>query len=233
MKSLWFNIFAFTVMAGATVAAEIKPFTATYQIERSGDAVGEATISLHPIGGGKWKYITESKAQVFLFAYRDTETSVVTWKGDNVIPQSFIREREYPTRLTRTEQQFDWATKIENGNKDEKKQWKLLLEDDVQERHSHTLMLRRDLRAGATTMQYRISDGGKLRYYKYIVSGEELVNTPAGEFKTLKVERDRDDDNTRQTITWFAPDLDFMPVKLRQIEDGKVQADMLLKKIEM
>lgn len=217
--------------ATTTPAVEIKPFTANYQIERGGDVVGDATISLHPIGGDKWRYVTASNAHVLFFSFRDSETSIVRFENDTVIPLSFVREKIYPTKTNRTEQQFDWLKKIETGNKDGNKHWTVTLEDGVQERHNHSLLLRRDLKNGAKQLQYRISDSGKIGDYKYLVSGEEKIQTPAGIFDSIKVERDRD--VARQTIIWYAPSLDFIPVKLRQIEDGKIQAEMQLIKLEM
>ncbi len=232
VAKLLFKSIALLLISVVTLAAEPKPFTAKYHIERDGDVIGEASISLHPMGGGKWRYITESKASIFLFSVSDSETSIVQFNGDEVIPLSMIREQNKPTRASRTEQIFDWPNKTETGKKDEKKQWKLLLVDGVQERHSQGLVMRNDLRKGAKSMSYKISETGKLREYKYVVGDKEQLETPAGKYNVVKVERDRDD-SSRQTISWHAQELDFIPVKVRQIEDGKIQADMVLTAIEI
>jgi hypothetical protein len=66
-------------------------------------------------------------------------------------------------------------------------------------------------------VEYAIADGGSLKTYRFMVVGEETVETPAGTFDTLKLERLRED-NTRYTALWCAPELNYLPVKLMQRE---------------
>ena len=67
-------------------------------------------------------------------------------------------------------------------------------------------------------MMYAIADGGKLKTYDIHVRGEEVIETPAGQFETVIVAREGDE---RSTTMWCAKSLNYLPVKIQQIEaDG-------------
>ena len=74
-----------------------------------------------------------------------------------------------------------------------------------------------DLAAGKKELVYDIADGGKLKEYRFAVVGKENIRVPAGEFEVLKIERIRKD-NDRTTYLWCAPSLNYLPVRIEQIE---------------
>lgn len=80
-------------------------------------------------------------------------------------------------------------------------------------------------------LQCRLREGGPLVFdvaeekrrseHRFVVEGEELLETPAGELRTVRVLRDRGENSERQTRLWFAVDRDYALVRLVQEEDGK------------
>lgn len=81
--------------------------------------------------------------------------------------------------------------------------------------------MRQDLKAGKREMTYSVADDGDYDHDRFAVIGEETLKTPMGEMATLKVEKVRDEDSKRETLMWFAPELDYLLVQLVQVEpDG-------------
>ena len=71
-------------------------------------------------------------------------------------------------------------------------------------------------------MQIRIATGKKLANYQYSFDGEENINIPLGEIKTIHILH-IGDDNDEKTELWLALDYQYMPVKIRKTEkNGKI-----------
>ena len=71
-------------------------------------------------------------------------------------------------------------------------------------------------------MQISIATGKKLTSYHYSFSGEENINTPLGEIKTIHIFHESEDSDEK-TELWLALDYQYVPVKIRKTEkNGKV-----------
>lgn len=71
-------------------------------------------------------------------------------------------------------------------------------------------------------MQISIATGKKLANYDYSFDGEETVNIPMGEIKTLHIFH-VGDESDEKTELWLALDYQYVPVKIRKTEkNGKV-----------
>jgi len=64
--------------------------------------------------------------------------------------------------------------------------------------------------------------------YQFIA--EETIQTPEGEFQTLKFEKTHKN-KRRISYFWLAKKLDYIPIRIQQIKEGEEQADMLLKSV--
>ena len=73
----------------------------------------------------------------------------------------------------------------------------------------------------STPLEYIVADGDKLKHYLFRVADEEVLNTPAGDMLTIKLERIRDQDSDRQTTFWLAKNHNYLLAKLKQEERGK------------
>lgn len=71
-------------------------------------------------------------------------------------------------------------------------------------------------------MEISIATGKKLGNYDYSFDGEETINIPMGELKTLHIFY-LGDDNDEKTELWLATDYQYVPVKIRKTEkNGKI-----------
>jgi len=71
-------------------------------------------------------------------------------------------------------------------------------------------------------MQISIATGKKLTSYTYSFSGEENINTPLGEIKTIHILHESENSDEK-TELWLAVDYEYLPVKIRKTENkGRV-----------
>ena len=89
-----------------------------------------------------------------------------------------------------------------------------------------TMML--DLKAGRKKLQYEIADGGTLKDYEFNVIGEEEIDTPMGKLHTVKLERVND---VRHTTIWCAESLEYLPVRIEQVEKDNASLAMLIHEV--
>ena len=64
-----------------------------------------------------------------------------------------------------------------------------------------------------------MADRRGVKQYRFEKQGEEVVKTPLGKVKAIKVARIREGDSKRRTSIWFAPEWGYALVKLHQRED--------------
>lgn len=96
---------------------------------------------------------------------------------------------------------------------------------------SYQLAMAADLSHGVETLSYQVIHRGDIKEYHYRRLAEVDMDTPVGRLRTLPVERVRDDSD-RETLLWLAPELNYLPVRLVQKEDGETY-EMTLKSITL
>lgn len=222
---LWL-LLATPVQAAAPIAA----FKAEYDLYYDDDKVGQSTLELAARDNDEWLFETRSEASLYFMSFSDHEQSRFVWHNERPKPLAFSKERKRPGKTERVQQQFDWQSQTDRGTRG-KKSWSTALLGDTHDLQSHLLALQLDLRAGKHELMYAVSRHGRVRQYQYKISKEEVLDTALGRLSTLRVERIRDADDDRQTISWLAPSLDFIPVRIQQFEKGELQGDMRIRKL--
>jgi hypothetical protein len=76
------------------------------------------------------------------------------------------------------------------------------------------------LRSGETSSGFDLVDRNEIRRYEYVLQGEETIKVPAGTFRTFRYMRSRPG-SSRATLIWFAPDREYLPVKMTQLKRGE------------
>jgi hypothetical protein len=59
----------------------------------------------------------------------------------------------------------------------------------------------------------------------------EVIEAPIGAYEAIRVKRVREKDSPRQTYIWFAPELNYQIIKLKQIEKKDKAYTLLLKEL--
>ena len=95
-------------------------------------------------------------------------------------------------------------------------------------RLSYQVQLRRDLINHCELLEYSVISHGRLKTYRFERLGEETLETPLGSINAIKIRRVRED-NDRETVLWFAPQLNHLLVKLWQREKDGAEYQIVLK----
>jgi hypothetical protein len=86
------------------------------------------------------------------------------------------------------------------------------------------------LQAG-TQVRAWLADGRGLSLFTYQVTKEEALSTPAGTFRTIKLEKRVEPGDARTTEIWLALDRGMLPVRLLVVEKDGTRTDQLATRI--
>ena len=195
-------------------------FAASYTLHAGDLEVGTTSISLSPMGDGRFEYTSVSRTTgvASLLGKREVRERSV-WEPS----ESQIRSLRYDyerrgTKERRVRVIFDWsAGRVTNHVNGET--WQMEVPEPTFDRQSHLLALMRDLESGARPASYRVADGGRLKTYRFSHLGHDRVSTAFGNLDTVVVERTQPG-ATRRTTFWFAPSFDYLPVQIEHREDS-------------
>ena len=171
-------------------------------------------------------------------SYQDDGTATLTFEADSAIAglqeistfrylNSTIQPQQY--RYLRTglfkepdrNQVFDWQKKqIINGNDQSifSGHWNDLVQDNL----SYNVQASIDLQQGKTQFTYPVFDRNKIKNFSFQMVGFEVLNTPVGSLRTVKIEQIEKKKSKKKTYIWFAKDYDYLLVRLQQTQkDGQ------------
>jgi hypothetical protein len=206
VTSLWL-----TMPAYAT--AELTPYSASYQVLRSGSDYGDAVRELKQGPDGLFSLYTETEISWMFLTDRRRYWSSFEWQEQQIVTRSFSykrsgsgRNRQFNGTYEPTERVLDEAAMLEQ------------LRVDLQD-------------PSRTQFRYSMIDAkGEVDQHLYVRAEAELLRLPYGDVESIKIIRVREH-STRETLYWFAPQLAFVLVKMQQIEDGDEVATLVLRRL--
>jgi hypothetical protein len=147
------------------------------------------------------------------------ESSEGVWHSGRPRPSRYRYDRNGGNKERHAHLLFDWdKRRVENTLGGDA--WRMDIPEDTLDKFVVQLAVMNDLAQGKREMSYPIADGGKLKTYRFRVTGTETISTPAGRYETLKLER-LHGKQKRATLLWCAPALDYLPVQVHQREDDE------------
>ncbi|WP_448555585.1 DUF3108 domain-containing protein [Thalassotalea montiporae] len=206
----------------------VSPFTAQYTILRKSKAVGSATRELEYLDNGLAKYSYHTDIEWMIFSDRRAETSIVEVAGGKVTPSHYTYNREG----TGKDKYYEWQYDVKANqatNVKTKRTRDIDFPTNIQDKLSYHLQNRLNLIANDGQAQKPqhfvypvVGTSGKIKNYVYEYDGEEELMLPYGLVKTIRLKREVVD-KKRVTYAWFAPELDYLMVKLFQQKGGVEQ----------
>ncbi len=123
---------------------------------------------------------------------------------------------------------FNWDAGVAlSANEDES--WTLDLSGQVLDQLSYQQALANDIANGKqSNLEYHLIDGPEIESHSFRLLGTEVLETPMGNFNTLKLERIRAQDSGRSTIIWLATDWDYLLAKIEQTNSSGLQIQLQL-----
>lgn len=117
------------------------------------------------------------------------------------------------------------AYTIDNGTK--KEHYEV---NGVLDRLSVQIAYQEGLKNGNFESTYIVLDKGRLRKYIYTIHADDVIDTIFGETNTIIIKRVIEN-NKRSTLTWYAVDHDFIPVKIEQYRKKSLKFSVYLDKV--
>lgn len=205
-------------------AKSVKPSSANYSFTIEDKYKGTATRTLNK-SGNTWKYNVNARVAGVATA---AQNSTFTINGNNVVPTQASTTYKL-LGVGRTHKlDFNPSSKKVVSNY-RGKSTTLNMAQQAFDDLSLEVQIRQDLLNGKFSGNYYMAKKDKIEKTPFKKSGNTKITVPAGTFDTVRVDRVHDD-NSRSTSFWLAPSLDYLPVKVSQINDGK-KMDLELTKV--
>lgn len=217
-----------TLLPTSLIAGELTQYQASYDVLRKGETHGKAVRELKKIADNSYEVTYHSEIEWMIFSDVRKETSKFTYKDHAISPISYTMERSGTGPDKDYSLEFDNPNKIVNSSENEyplEYEWTNEFQDSL----SYQVQVREELKMGKTNLSYPLIDKkGNLRDYNFEVVGKEVIPLPIGNIEAIKVKRLYDNDK-RQALAWFAPEMDYMLVRMWKGEKGVEQFEVQLK----
>lgn len=205
-----------------------KAYQATYTASFKAQVNINGTLkrSLSKQGNGQWLF----KDDISAFLASIKESSVLRINNNKVIPQKYQYLRKIIGKKKTQDINFDW-TKNQAVNKNNQV---IALQPNTQDPLSYQLQLQLDLQKGHRgSFVYPYTKKNKIELLKFIEVGSEVVDTPLGKLKSIKLKLDRGPNAKRETFIWFSIKHNFIISQLKQTEKDGKSYSILLKDLKL
>jgi hypothetical protein len=219
-----------TSNTSASASALIPAFTATYTILHKSDPVGTGVRRLSYLDDGTISYSYKTDLEWFIFSDMREEVSILRLNNNIVTPIHYNYIREGTGKDKSYEWQFD---AINNSGKNIKKNrtFELDFSKPLQDTLSYHLQHRITMIHNPNEKSYIypvVKLSGTIKDYEYKYDGEEELMLPYGLVKAIRLKRESSSKKKRITYAWFAPELNYLLVKLYQTKGGTEQFEAQL-----
>jgi hypothetical protein len=216
---------ALTMTAPTLASAKtIQPSSADYSFTVEDKYKGTANRTLSK-SGNIWNY--DVKARVAGVASA-SQSSAFAISGNNVTPTQASTTYKL-LGIGRTHNLNYNAGKKQVASTYKGKTVNLNMAQQAFDDLSLEVQIRQDLLNGKFSGNYYMAKKDKIEKTPFKKTGNTKITVPAGTFDTVRVDRVHDD-NSRSTSFWLAPSLDYLPIKVSQMNDGK-KMDLELTKV--
>ena len=218
-------IFLLTLSA-PLLAQPLEPFEAEFRLHVSRIPTPiKATLELRPTDTPDgYRMQLENRS----FLVKNREESHFTW--NHCQPRSQHYEHEFRGFGIRREHRmdFDWQNH-EVLFDDGKDKGRYDIDDNTLDELTMLLKAQCLIAAGEKEFTLTAAYGDRVRNHTFVITGEEVIDTPAGRIATIVVEKKRKADSQRRTIFWVAPSLQNMLVKARHVENRALFGELLMR----
>jgi hypothetical protein len=208
----------------------LNPFSADYTLKKKGITIGKIRLSLAR-ADDRWRFETHAETAGMATMFSDdtvTENTLLAIGENGIQPLHYRYLRSGGKDDKNLQTEFDWKKTVARVT-GQGKTTSVELKDNTLNEHAVTLALILALKSGFSEKTYGVLDEARLETQTYTNGGEEKVKVPAGEFDAVKVVRKH---GSRETIGWYSPTLNYLPVKIQSFKDGKLKSEMELLPVE-
>lgn len=233
LKPLLF-LLASCAMTLANASDRPTPFIAVYDVHHSGARVAETTVMLTRINRDSYSLSSTTHPRGFAALLR--KTPVIEYSRFEFTQYNQMHGLHYEfddgssSGKNNRSIEFDWeAGKAVSKYQDEV--YEIELNKPIGDRLAMQALLMRDLGEESLRESYDLLDRDAIKTYVYTPLGEELLDTPAGRFRTVKISQQREG-SSRSYHIWLAREHDFAIVKMTQFKNEKPRTVLTATRIQ-
>ena len=150
-----------------------------------------------------------------------TERSRVTISdGQQLIPLSYsMRQTGFREKSENIE--FDWVQSVATISTTERSQ-RIKIKGEIFDKLSHQLKIHNHIKQNTNQISFNIIEESGIQEYRYSVLGNEDIETPLGEFPSIKIERILPEDTSRSVVFWLSAEWEGVLLKMSQVINGTI-----------
>ena len=198
-------------------------FVAVYTAQLK-QADGQLSMTLKKEDGGLYSYELTTKPGGFWRIIIDGsiwQKSTFILEGNDVLrSQTYELIDTIRSKPRKSRASFDWEDSLITGHYKDRA-IKLPLTGNIIDKVSLQIAIIMDIRRGIDQSEYYILDKDKIQVVQVNRNSSAIINVPFGKFEAIEINRSNPNSNRINTL-WLAPELDYIPVKITQEEDGKI-----------
>ena len=198
-------------------------FVAVYTAQLK-QADGQLSMTLKKEDGGLYSYELTTKPGGFWRIIIDGsiwQKSTFILEGNDVLrSQTYELIDTIRSKPRKSRASFDWEDSLITGHYKDRA-IKLPLTGNIIDKVSLQIAIIMDIRRGIDQSEYHILDKDKIQVVQVNRNSSAMINVPFGKFEAIEINRSSPDSNRTNTL-WLAPELDYIPVKITQEENGKI-----------
>tara|TARA_B100001564_G_scaffold342436_1_gene338051 strand:+ start:225 stop:887 length:663 start_codon:yes stop_codon:yes gene_type:complete len=200
-----------------------------YSIYKGKILFGKSSYILSKIGSNYFFEIKSSTDGIFKMKKDERmESSNYIIDNNKVNPLTYLYSRKKKDKEEELITNFkanSTATTIVNGDAKEHPDTK-----NSFDRLSVQIAFQEDMKKGVFESKYNIIDKGRSRVYIYTIHSDDIIDTIFGETNTIVIRRTIEN-NKRSTLTWYAVDHDYIPVKIEQYRKDALKFTVYLEEV--
>jgi len=199
----------------------LQEYEARYAITWHGMNAGESVHKLHRNANGEYHFETRTTPHIKMLPFNYVESSDFILQDGKILPQNYYYDIKEGKRHKKGNVAFNWKSgKL--SNHESQKPWESEISLGIQDKLTQTLSLRQTLKTNQPQLQFLVAEEDKIKSYSFKIIKEDRVLTKLGVFNALKVEHISR--KGHRTTMWLAKTLDYIPIKMTQMRQGKIVA---------
>ncbi len=212
-------------MAKATSETTWIPYSAIYVASLNGTVVdNEGRRELRYLGNGQFRFTATAENMLF----KMKEVSEFQATNNTILPLQYQSSRSNPFKKRTKATGFDWKNGVLHYQ-DKKRSGTKPLTVGMFDPVSSVYELAKQVKAGKQNIYFKEVNGRKIKDRKFVVKGKETISLPIGKLPTIKLQKI---DKKRKTSVWLAPGLNYLAVKVKQVDASGDIYDLELKKYQ-
>jgi hypothetical protein len=208
-------------------------FEANYTLYSNDTKVGLMERRFFQQDDGKYVFRSESRTTGFIALLKKVhilEESIWDLIGSDLTPLNYRYHRTKGKKQRDAKINFNWDTQKVTSQVNDST-WHMQTQKGMQDKLLYQLTVMSVLMSGDIPDNYPIADGGKIKQYSFEHIADETLNTPLGEFKTIKLALHKKN-KKQENFLWCAYDLNFLPIKVTSTEKDERLSTAIIKSIK-